>query len=143
MHCLRGRLTLKRRCESRSCRSRGEKAHAGRANLEKGWDGMTQDGRLKAMLRQTRGRAGQLEDAAVDWEPTAVATALDRLDLISDLLSIRPFVMARTEFAKELAKLLQAEGNVSLALYLKTELSISDSDCQRLRLAMSKEFDDR
>eukprot|EP00965_Chrysotila_dentata_P088116 2908803-Pleurochrysis_carterae.AAC.1 len=46
------------------------------------------------------------------------------------------------QFASELTGLLQAEWNVSLALYLKTELGFSDSDYQRLRLAICKVYVD-
>eukprot|EP00965_Chrysotila_dentata_P228235 6196489-Pleurochrysis_carterae.AAC.6 len=121
---------------------RGRKSgHAGRARVEERWDWMGKDARRKArMLRHTRDIADHFEEAAVDWEPTAFASALDSwLELIQDLLSTRPFVMARMEFAKELAELLQAEWNISLAFYLNTELGLSDTNYQRLRLAMRKE----
>eukprot|EP00965_Chrysotila_dentata_P042934 1425838-Pleurochrysis_carterae.AAC.1 len=46
------------------------------------------------------------------------------------------------EFVDELTGLLQAEWNVSLALYLTTELGVSDNDYLRFRLAMSKVYAD-
>eukprot|EP00965_Chrysotila_dentata_P048166 1597332-Pleurochrysis_carterae.AAC.1 len=51
------------------------------------------------------------------------------------------------DFVKELAeaafaKLLQAQWNVELALYLKTELGISGADYLRLQLAMCKDYKD-
>eukprot|EP00965_Chrysotila_dentata_P189558 6173385-Pleurochrysis_carterae.AAC.2 len=120
---------------------RGRKSgHAGRAELELKWPEMGKEARRKAMLRHTRDIADYLEVAAANWEPTAFATALEWLDLLPDLFATRHFAEARMEFAQELAELLQAEWNMSLALYLKTEIGISDTDYLRLRLSMCKEY---
>eukprot|EP00965_Chrysotila_dentata_P143764 4750114-Pleurochrysis_carterae.AAC.1 len=95
------------------------------------------------MSRHTHDIATHLEEQAVDWElNNALADALGWLDLTPDLLSTRPFMMARMQFATEPSELLQAERNLNLALYLKTELGISDANYLRLRLAMCKEYKD-
>eukprot|EP00965_Chrysotila_dentata_P109354 3614118-Pleurochrysis_carterae.AAC.1 len=62
---------------------RGRKpGHAGRATLEAKWDDMSSEERRRAMLRHTHDIVKHLEFVAVDWEPTAFATALSWLDLL-------------------------------------------------------------
>eukprot|EP00965_Chrysotila_dentata_P037030 1232093-Pleurochrysis_carterae.AAC.1 len=101
---------------------------------------MSAEAQKKAMQRHTHDIADHLELAAVDLEPTAIARALEWLDLLPELLATRPSAAARMEFGKQLASVLQAEWNVSLALYLKTEIGISDADYLRLRLLLCKEY---
>eukprot|EP00965_Chrysotila_dentata_P144900 4785128-Pleurochrysis_carterae.AAC.1 len=81
---------------------------------------MTQNARRVALIRHTHDIATHLEFAAVDWEPSAFATALVWLDLLPSLLETRPFVKARMQFGRELAEVLRMEWGVELALYLKT-----------------------
>eukprot|EP00965_Chrysotila_dentata_P163311 5394090-Pleurochrysis_carterae.AAC.1 len=101
---------------------------------------MSQNARRVALIRHTHDIAAHLEFAAADWEPSAFASALVWLDLLPSLLQTRPFVKARMEFARELADLLRLEWGVELALYVKTELALSDSNLQKARLALSHTY---
>eukprot|EP00965_Chrysotila_dentata_P261876 6214393-Pleurochrysis_carterae.AAC.3 len=119
----------------------GRKAgHAGRALLEKRWDEMTPTARRMAMLRHTHDIANHLELAAADWEPHAFAAALNWLDLLPDLLETRPFVKVRMDFAQDMLNILDAEWSVELALYLKTELSLSNRNYDKARLSTCKVY---
>ena len=117
-----------------------KKGHAGRALLEEKWDGMSALAREQAMRRHTHDICDYLEERASDWEPSAFAASLEWLDLLPELFSTRPLRKWRMAFARELREMLHAEWGVDQALYLKTELSLSDSQYQRLRLSLSKRY---
>ena len=87
------------------------------------------------MWRHTRVIADYLEEECHDWEPNAFAAALEWLDMLPELLSTRPLRKWRMQFARELRDILSAEWGPDLALSLKTEVNLSDSQYQRLTSA--------
>eukprot|EP00965_Chrysotila_dentata_P080145 2644299-Pleurochrysis_carterae.AAC.1 len=101
---------------------------------------MTPTARRMAMLRHTHDIANHLEEAAADWEPHVFAAALGWLDLLPELLETRPFVKARMDFAKDMLNILDAEWSVELALYLKTERSLSNRNYDKARLSICKVY---
>eukprot|EP00965_Chrysotila_dentata_P047817 1586190-Pleurochrysis_carterae.AAC.1 len=107
---------LREELQGAALKRRGRKpGHAGRAALEERWANMSPTARKFAILRHTHDIADHLEQAAVDWEPNAFATALVWLDLLPDLLATRPFVKARLDFARDILGILDAEWSVDLA----------------------------
>eukprot|EP00965_Chrysotila_dentata_P221606 6192467-Pleurochrysis_carterae.AAC.1 len=64
--------------------------------------------------------------------------ALKKVGLWDELLASRAIADIKFNLAKHLASVLQAEWRVPLALFVKTELSLSDSDYLKLRLALCK-----
>eukprot|EP00965_Chrysotila_dentata_P019905 659574-Pleurochrysis_carterae.AAC.2 len=57
-----------------------------------------------------------------------------------DLLETRPFVKARLDFARDILGILDAEWSVDLALYRKTELSLSNRKFDKACLATYKVY---
>ena len=128
------------RAESRNAGGR-PKGHAGREELELKWDSMNPGARRKALYRHTNDIISALLSAgAIDWLPSCLALALKQTDLLPELLSSRIFAEHKLEFAQHLGDVLAAEWGVGLALFVRSELTLSDRDYEKLRLAFCKRY---
>eukprot|EP00965_Chrysotila_dentata_P208374 6184652-Pleurochrysis_carterae.AAC.2 len=76
----------------------------------------------------------------IDWLPAAIVLALKKLDMWHELMRTRAVANMKFELASNLADVLAAEWGVLLAIFVKTELSLSDNDYTKLRLALCKQY---
>ena len=116
--------------------------YAGRAAIEAKWATYGKlASRNKAILRHKDSIVQVLKDGGcTDWLPASLAGALETAGVLDELWATKLFARRRLQFAKELAEVLQAEWNVELALYIKNDVELSDSQYAKLRLAFSKEY---
>ena len=125
--------------EQRGERRGRPSGHRGREQLEMSWATMSERARSLALWRHTNDIIKALYLAgAIDWLPSCFALALKATDMLPELWASRVFAELKLEFVKELRDVLHAEWGVALALFVRSELTLSDCDYEKLRLAFCK-----
>eukprot|EP00965_Chrysotila_dentata_P023997 795062-Pleurochrysis_carterae.AAC.1 len=81
-----------------------------------------------------------LESGAENWAPRCLALALKSSGLLEELLPTKIIAQWRLDFVQELLAILEAEWGVDLALFVRSELNISNADYDRLRLAFCQKY---
>ena len=115
--------------------------NAGRAELLARWDGMTAGSRQVALWRHYNDICSALEKGGVtNWAPAALAKALEKFGMISDLMSTKPFCDEKMQLVTALMAILKAEWDAQLALFCRSDVEMSLSQYQKLRLALCKEY---
>eukprot|EP00965_Chrysotila_dentata_P196284 6177478-Pleurochrysis_carterae.AAC.1 len=103
---------------------------------------MGAEARRQAMARHTGDICAALSAAkAHDWLPACFMLALKRLGMFDEVMSTRVVADVKFNLVKDLLGILQAEWGVPLAIYLRTEVQLSDRAYEKLRLALCKRFD--
>ena len=125
-------------------RGRGRpKGHAGQDTIEEKWDSFTVEARRKALLRHTNDICFALHSVGiVDWLPSAFMLALKQIGMYEHMMNTKVMAEARCELVKDLAEVLSAEWGPRLAVFCRTELSLSYRDYDKLRLSFCKRFDE-
>eukprot|EP00965_Chrysotila_dentata_P175530 5794292-Pleurochrysis_carterae.AAC.1 len=120
----------------------GQRGTKGAASIEARWGMLSRKARQMAVARHADDIVEDLSSAGCeDWLPLSFILALKKLNMWEDLLSSRALADLKFDFAKHLGSVLSAEWGPPLALFLRTELSLSDSDYLKLRLAFCKRYD--
>ena len=118
------------------------KGHAGQDVIKEKWDSFNLDARRKALLRHTNDILHALNSAGcVDWLPSAFMLALKKIGLYDTIMNTKVMAEARCDLVKDLANVLSAEWGPKLAVFCRTELSLSYRDYDKLRLSFCKRFD--
>eukprot|EP00965_Chrysotila_dentata_P122426 4046135-Pleurochrysis_carterae.AAC.1 len=118
------------------------KGHAGRELLEERWDEMNARARNKATERHTNDIVVALMSVGcIDWLPSCLVAALKGLGMFDELMSTKAVAKVKLELVQDLAKILESEWGTSLALFIRGELNVSDSNLEKLRLAFCKRYD--
>eukprot|EP00965_Chrysotila_dentata_P055549 1842847-Pleurochrysis_carterae.AAC.2 len=131
--------SLKELHRNRGGRPRG---HAGKESLEQRWEEMKPTARRAAMMRHARDIEGALRAAGVeDWSPSCFALALKSLNVLDSLFRTKAFASRQFDLAEHLAAVLKAEWGVRLALFLRSELKLTETDYSKLRLSFCKRYD--
>eukprot|EP00965_Chrysotila_dentata_P041257 1368839-Pleurochrysis_carterae.AAC.4 len=117
------------------------KGHAGRDIIKATWGSMARRTRYMKVARDADDIVSHLQVGGCNnWLPLAFISALKKLGLWEELLASRVIADLKFNFALHLRNVLSAEWGVPLALFIKAELSPSDSDYLKLRLALCKKY---
>ena len=131
--------TLKDKISSGAGRPRG---HGGRDILEEKWHVYSKDARRKAMMRHINDICAALNTAGcIDWLPSAFVIALKQVGLFDELLQTKAFANERLKLVQDLSKVLAAEWGPQLAVFCRSELTLSRRDYDKLRLSFCKRYD--
>ena len=118
------------------------KGHAGQELLEEKWHTYNKEAKRKALFRHTNDIVFALLGAGIiDWLPSAFVLALKQVGMYELVMQTKVVADTRLELVKDLAEVLSAEWGPRLAIFCRSELSLSFRDYDKLRLSFCKRYD--
>ena len=118
------------------------KGHAGQDVLEERWHSYTKAAKKKALFRHTNDIVFALMSAGcIDWLPSALVLALKKVGLYEAMMQTKVMADTRLQMVKDLGEVLAAEWGPKLAIFCRSELTLSFRDYDKLRLSFCKRFD--
>ena len=117
------------------------KGHAGQDLLEERWHCYSKEARRKALLRHSHDIYMLLTNAGVaDWQPSAFVLALKKVGMYELMMQTKVLAETRLELVRGLSKVLAAEWGPKLAIFCRSELTLSFRDYDKLRLSFCKTY---